>query len=113
MEIYAEVENFTFYESSKTFYISAKVLEKRLKPGCHPNSTKFEEVEIQESISLKANETKIAEAGQISLEELSVLLLSRFLIFDINLWEAPHARKNSTPKFGIINARKCATFLGN
>lgn len=112
MEIYAEVESFTFYQSSKTFYISANVIEKRLKPGCISDKEKFEEVKIKDSISLKVTKKKLDEVGKITAEEISYLLLTRFLIFDVDKWQAPISwNKNSTPKFLVSSARKCGIFL--
>ena len=114
MEIYAEVENFSFYQSSKNFYITVQVIEKRIVPGSSSFQPQFEEVKLGSSISLKADDEKIAEAKKVKFEDLATLLLNRFLIFEVNYWEPSQAwNKNSTPKFGIINARKCDILQGN
>ena len=113
MDIYAEIKSFSFYENKGTFYINVKVIEKRLHQICHPSKSKFEEVEIGDTISLKTDREKLKNEGKISLEELTTLLLNRFLILNIDDWEA--AKKsftNSTsPKFILSKASKCAFLL--
>ena len=115
MEIYCEVKNFSFYENSSTFYITCRVLEKQISPGCHPFKEQFEGVEIGETIQLKVEKKKLEKEQKISPERLVLLLLSPFLIFELDTWEPASTNplhKNSSPKFGLSNARTCAIFPG-
>ena len=110
MDLYAEIKSFSFYENKGSFYIKAKIIEKRITQLCHP---KFEEVEIGDTICLKTDKTKIKEEGKTSVEELVSLLINRFLIFHIDGWEPAVKTFNnsSSPKFTIFAVSKCGFLL--
>ena len=113
MDIYAEIKSFSFYENKGTFYINVKVIEKRIHQICHPLKAKFEEVEIGDTISLKTDREKLKNEAKISLEELTTLLLNRFLILNIDDWEAAKTSFNNStsPKFILSKATKCGFLL--
>ena len=112
MDIYVEVKNFSFYENSGAIYVNAKVIEKRVNQLPHQAKTKFEEVEIGEIISLKTDRQKIKDEGITSLENLTKLLLNRFLVLKVDDWEkAIQAYNNkSSPKFIFSTAETCGIF---
>lgn len=117
MEIYAEVERFSFYERPQSIYIYCKVIEKKVYTTDHPNQCELEEVKVNDSISLKTSNEILLKHNLISLEKITETLLSRFLIFEINAWEPakPNGFNKGTPRFIVKNARKskCDIFLAN
>ena len=113
MEIYAEIKNFAYYENKGSFYINAKVIEKRILQ--HPiHQCKFEDVYIGEVLSIKTDRKKIKLDGRTKPEELALLFLNRFLILTLDGWEPAHPNfgKTSTPKFTLSEASTCGILQG-
>ena len=111
MEIYTEIKKFTFYESSHLLYISCKIIEKKIHPGCHQFKSKFEELKLGETVSLKFDKRLLSSEDSIKLEELVLILLNRFLIIEISTWEPASSNfGKSSDHFIVNNAKTCGIF---
>ena len=107
MEIYVEIKSSSFYVEKSTFYVSCRVIEKRVFPESHINKSNFEELKLGSLIGLKFS-SGIKRQTDLTKEKLALHLLTRFIIFEIDSWEDSKPNiKHSTPRFGIANARKC------
>ena len=104
MDIAVQVISVAYYHSSKSTFISAEVLERKVTNQKHSNIHHFETVQKGEKISLKCTNK--------SYSELAPVLTDRILKFGINSVELPKDCKQGF-KFIFDSVEPCAILAEN
>ena len=104
MDIAVQVISVAYYHTSKSTFISAEVLEKRVINLKHTNIHHFETVQKGEKINLKCTDK--------SYSELAPVLSDRILKFRITSVELPKDCKQGF-KFIFDSAEPCAILAEN
>ena len=104
MEIAVQVISVAYYHSSKSTFISAEVLEKRVTDLKHGNIHHFQTVQKGEKINLKCSDK--------SYSELAPTLADRILKFRVSSVELPKDCKQGF-KFIFDSVEPCAILVGN
>ena len=101
MEVFAQVKSVSFYHSSKELYLTAVIIEKKLKS----DKKQFVDLYPKDQITLKTN-----DFSEIK-EYLNLLVTQDCVIISSNQFEIGKDRNNnSKTNFIIDNIRKCDVF---